>query len=88
MDASTLNRNLKSFLFAIVGAEYLLKMLPAGTHEYARFLRPSELAQFCRDADLDLQCSKGLSYNPLTRRYSMNNNTQVNYLFATRKPAA
>ncbi|WP_310385706.1 bifunctional 2-polyprenyl-6-hydroxyphenol methylase/3-demethylubiquinol 3-O-methyltransferase UbiG [Roseateles sp.] len=83
---STLNRNLKSFLFAIVGAEYLLKMLPAGTHEYARFLRPSELAQFCRDADLDLQCSRGLSYNPLTQRYSLGADTDVNYLLACRRP--
>ncbi|MDP1045263.1 bifunctional 3-demethylubiquinol 3-O-methyltransferase/2-polyprenyl-6-hydroxyphenol methylase, partial [Klebsiella pneumoniae] len=68
---STLNRNAKSFLLAIVGAEYVLNMLPRGTHEYARFVRPSELAQYCRDAGLELQSSRGLSYNPLTQRYSL-----------------
>jgi 2-polyprenyl-6-hydroxyphenyl methylase/3-demethylubiquinone-9 3-methyltransferase len=71
---STLNRNAKSFLLAIVGAEYVLNMLPKGTHEYARFLRPSELAQFCRDA------------NPLTQRYSLGRDTDVNYLMACRRP--
>jgi len=84
---STLNRNLKSFLLAIVGAEYVLKMLPAGTHEYARFLKPAELAQFCRDAGLELQSSRGLSYNPLTQRYSLGADTDVNYLIACRRPA-
>lgn len=84
---STLNRNLKSFLLAIVGAEYLLKMLPAGTHEYARFLKPAELAQFCRDAGLELHSSRGLSYNPLTQRYSLGADTDVNYLIACRRPA-
>lgn len=83
---STLNRNAKSFLLAIVGAEYLLNMLPRGTHEYARFLKPSELAQFCRDAGLELQASRGLGYNPLTQRYSMNSDTDVNYLIACRRP--
>ncbi|NCT84017.1 MAG: bifunctional 2-polyprenyl-6-hydroxyphenol methylase/3-demethylubiquinol 3-O-methyltransferase UbiG [Comamonadaceae bacterium] len=83
---STLNRNAKSFLLAIVGAEYLLNMLPKGTHEYARFLRPSELAQFCRDAGLELQASRGLSYNPLTQRYSLGQDTDVNYLLACRRP--
>lgn len=85
---STLNRNPMSFIQAIVGAEYVLNLLPKGTHEYAKMIRPSELAHYCREAGLELQTTKGLSYNPLTRRYSMNNNTQVNYLFATRKPAA
>ncbi len=85
---STLNRNPMSFLQAIVGAEYVLNLLPKGTHEYAKMIRPSELAHYCREAGLELQATKGLSYNPLTRRYSMNSNTQVNYLFATRKPAA
>jgi 2-polyprenyl-6-hydroxyphenyl methylase/3-demethylubiquinone-9 3-methyltransferase len=84
---STLNRNPKSFLLAIVGAEYILNMLPRGTHEYAKFIQPSELASHCRQAGLDLQTTKGLSYNPLTRRYSLNQDTSVNYLFATRKPA-
>ncbi|MGN6826669.1 bifunctional 2-polyprenyl-6-hydroxyphenol methylase/3-demethylubiquinol 3-O-methyltransferase UbiG [Paucibacter sp. M5-1] len=83
---STLNRNFKSFMLAIVGAEYVLKMLPAGTHEYARFLKPSELAQFGRDAGLELHSSKGLSYNPLTQRYSLGTDTDVNYLMACRKP--
>ncbi|KQW43518.1 MULTISPECIES: bifunctional 2-polyprenyl-6-hydroxyphenol methylase/3-demethylubiquinol 3-O-methyltransferase UbiG [unclassified Roseateles] len=83
---STLNRNAKSFLLAIVGAEYVLNMLPKGTHEYARFLRPSELAQFCRDAGLDAQASRGLTYNPLTQRYSLGADTDVNYLLACRRP--
>jgi 2-polyprenyl-6-hydroxyphenyl methylase/3-demethylubiquinone-9 3-methyltransferase len=84
---STLNRNVKSFMLAIVGAEYVMKMLPAGTHEYARFIKPSELAQYCRDAGLELQASRGLTYNPLTQRYSMGTDTDVNYLLACRKPA-
>ena len=83
---STLNRNFKSFVLAIVGAEYVLKMLPAGTHEYARFLKPSELAQFCRDAGLELHGSKGLTFNPLTQRYSLGRDTDVNYLLACRRP--
>ncbi len=84
---STLNRNAKAFLLAIVGAEYLLKMLPKGTHEYARFLKPSELAQFCRDAGLELQGSRGLTYNPLTQRYNLGSDTDVNYLLACRRPS-
>jgi 2-polyprenyl-6-hydroxyphenyl methylase/3-demethylubiquinone-9 3-methyltransferase len=83
---STLNRNIKSFMLAIVGAEYVLKMLPAGTHEYARFIKPSELAQYCRDAGLELQASRGLSYNPVTQRYSLGTDTDVNYLLACRRP--
>ena len=85
---STLNRNPKSFLFAIVGAEYVLNLLPRGTHEYARMVRPSELAGYCRAAGLDLQATRGMQYNPLTRRYWLNADTSVNYLFATRKPGA
>ena len=84
---STLNRNPKSFLLAIVGAEYVLQLLPKGTHEYARFIRPSELARWCRDGDLDVQATRGLTYNPLTRRYRLNDDTGVNYLFACRRPA-
>ena len=84
---STLNRNPKSFAFAIVGAEYLLRLLPRGTHEYARFIKPSELARWCRDAGLMLQESKGLEYNPLLRRYKLSADTSVNYLLACRKPA-
>ncbi|MET0335755.1 MAG: bifunctional 2-polyprenyl-6-hydroxyphenol methylase/3-demethylubiquinol 3-O-methyltransferase UbiG [Rhizobacter sp.] len=84
---STINRNPKSFLYAIVGAEYLLKMLPQGTHEYARFIKPSELAQWCRDAGLDLRATRGMEYNPLTKRYSLSGNVGVNYLFSCSKPA-
>lgn len=84
---STLNRNPKSFLFAIVGAEYVLQLLPRGTHEYARLIRPSELAAFARDAGLELQETRGLEYNPLTQRYRLSGDTSVNYLFACRRPA-
>jgi 2-polyprenyl-6-hydroxyphenyl methylase/3-demethylubiquinone-9 3-methyltransferase len=82
---STINRNLKAFLFAIVGAEYLLQMLPKGTHEYAKLIRPSELAGHCRSAGLELVHTKGLEYNPLTQRYWLSQDTSVNFLFATRK---
>jgi 2-polyprenyl-6-hydroxyphenyl methylase/3-demethylubiquinone-9 3-methyltransferase len=82
---STLNRNPKSFLFAIVGAEYVLRLLPRGTHEYARFIRPSELARWCRDGGLSLEASRGMEYNPLTRRYWLSADTSVNYLFACRR---
>ena len=83
---STLNRNPKSFLFAIVGAEHVLNLLPKGTHEYARFIKPSELAQWSRDAGLELQGTRGMEYNPLTRRYWLSADTSVNYLFACRRP--
>ena len=83
---STLNRNPKSFLFAIVGAEYVLRLLPRGTHEYAKFIRPSELARWAREAGLATQASRGMEYNPLTRRYWMSGDTSVNYLMACRKP--
>jgi len=83
---STLNRNPKSFLLAIIGAEYVLGMLPRGTHEYAKMIRPSELAGFCRSAGLTVSHSKGLSFNPLTQRYWLNSDTSVNYLLATQKP--
>ena len=83
---STLNRNPKSFLFAIVGAEYVLNLLPRGTHEYAKFIQPNELASDARHAGLDVQTMRGLSYNPITRRYWMNDDTSVNYLVATRRP--
>jgi 2-polyprenyl-6-hydroxyphenyl methylase/3-demethylubiquinone-9 3-methyltransferase len=85
---STLNRNPKSFLFAIIGAEYLLNLLPRGTHEYARFVRPSELAGWCRNAGLELSTTRGMQYNPITRRYWLSDDTDVNYLIACRKPAA
>ena len=83
---STINRNPKSFLFAIVGAEYVLNLLPRGTHEYAKLIQPSELGAYCRAAGLELQQTRGMAYNPLTRRYWLNEDTSVNYLFATRKP--
>ena len=82
---STLNRNPKSFLFAIVGAEYLLNLLPRGTHEYAKMIRPSELARYAREAGLELQHTRGMGYNPITRRYWLSHDTSVNYLFAMRK---
>jgi 2-polyprenyl-6-hydroxyphenyl methylase/3-demethylubiquinone-9 3-methyltransferase len=85
---STLNRNPKSFLFAIVGAEYVLNLLPRGTHEYARMIKPSELATFARASDLELQVMRGMEYNPLTKRYWMSADTSVNYLMATRKAGA
>jgi 2-polyprenyl-6-hydroxyphenyl methylase/3-demethylubiquinone-9 3-methyltransferase len=82
---STINRSPKSFLFAIVGAEYVLNLLPRGTHEYMKFIRPSELAGYCRAAGLELVHTRGMQYNPLTRRYWLSADTGVNYLFATRK---
>ncbi len=82
---STINRNPKSFLFAIVGAEYVLKLLPKGTHEYAKFIRPSELARYAREAGLELEHTKGLEYNPLSRRYWLSGDTSVNYMLGTRK---
>lgn len=84
---STINRNPKSFLFAIVGAEHVLKLLPKGTHEYARFIRPSELTRWCRDAGLDASATRGLEYNPITRRYWLSDDASVNYMIACRKAA-
>jgi 2-polyprenyl-6-hydroxyphenyl methylase/3-demethylubiquinone-9 3-methyltransferase len=82
---STLNRNARSWLMAIVGAEYLLNMLPRGTHEYARFIQPSELAEMIRRTELSLQEIKGMEYNPINQKYSLSHDTRVNYLMATRK---
>lgn len=82
---STINRNAKAFLFAIVGAEYILNILPKGTHEYAKLIKPSELAAYCRRAGLEYQQMRGLEYNPLTRHYWLSANTSVNYMVATRK---
>ena len=84
---STLNRNPKSYLFAIIGAEYLLNLLPRGTHEYARFIKPSELARDCRHAGLEVDELIGMSYNPLSRVYSLCRDTGVNYLMHTRRHA-
>ncbi len=77
---STINRNPKSFVFAIVGAEYLLQLLPRGTHEYAKFIRPSELEAWARHAGLGVREITGMSYNPLSRRYSLGRDIDVNYL--------
>jgi 2-polyprenyl-6-hydroxyphenyl methylase / 3-demethylubiquinone-9 3-methyltransferase len=82
---STLNRNPKAFLFAILGAEYVLQLLPKGTHEYAKFIKPSELASYGRDVGLELTDTRGMQYNPITRRYWLSDDTSVNYMFATRK---
>jgi 2-polyprenyl-6-hydroxyphenyl methylase/3-demethylubiquinone-9 3-methyltransferase len=84
---STINRNPKSFAFAILGAEYVLRLLPRGTHEYARFIKPSELAAGARRAGLELVDLVGMTYNPLSRVYALGNDTDVNYLAAFRKDA-
>lgn len=83
---STLNRNFKSYLFAVIGAEYLLKLLPKGTHEYTKFIRPSELSRWAKHAGLSPSELIGLNYNPLTRSYSLGGNTHINYLMHTVKP--
>lgn len=83
---STLNRNPKSYLFAVIGAEYILRMLPKGTHDYEKFITPSELSQFIRSAGLEVAGLKGMGYNPLTKIYSLNDDTSVNYLVAARRP--
>lgn len=82
---STIHRNLKAFMLAIVGAEYLLNMIPHGTHEYDKLIQPSELAAYCRQAGLDVRHTRGLQYNPLTQRYRLSADTSVNYLFAAHK---
>ena len=82
---STINRNTKAFLFAIVGAEYVLNLLPRGTHEYAKFIKPSELAAYCRSTGLGLSQTRGMEYNPLTRHYWLSDDTSVNYMLATQK---
>ena len=82
---STINRNMKAFLFAIVGAEYVLSLLPRGTHEYGKLIKPSELASYCRAAELELHQVRGMQYNPLTRRYWLSGDTSVNYMQATRR---
>ena len=84
---STLNRNPKAFALAIVAAEYLLRLLPRGTHEFARFIRPSELARWCREAGLVVEAGRGMGYNPLTQRYGLSADTSVNYLLACRRAA-
>jgi 2-polyprenyl-6-hydroxyphenyl methylase/3-demethylubiquinone-9 3-methyltransferase len=83
---STLNRNPKSYLFAIIGAEYVLKLLPKGTHEYAKFIRPSELTTWCRAAGLQPAEIIGMTYNPFTKTYALGQDASVNYIVAARKP--
>ena len=83
---STINRNPKSWLFAIVGAEYVLRLLPRGTHEYAKLIKPSELATWCRAAGFELEAQTGMGYNPLTRKYFLQRNLDVNYIACYRKP--
>ena len=84
---STINRNPKSYMFAIIGAEYLLRMLPKGTHDYHKFIRPSELHQWARQAGLNIHNVTGMTYNPLTRRYSLGTDVDVNYLVHATRPA-
>jgi 2-polyprenyl-6-hydroxyphenyl methylase/3-demethylubiquinone-9 3-methyltransferase len=83
---STINRNPKSYLFAIIGAEYILKLLPKGTHDFSKFIRPSELHQWARKAGLSVQDVSGMSYNPLTRQYSLGSDIDVNYLIHSIRP--
>jgi len=82
---STLNRNPKSYLFAVIGAEYVLKLLPRGTHDFAKFIKPAELAQSCRNAGLSVTDLIGMTYNPITKIYSLGNDTSVNYMIACRR---
>ena len=84
---STLNRNPKSYIMAIIGAEYILRMLPQGTHDYAKFIKPSELSGYIRDAGLEIVDLIGLHFNPLTDQYWLGPNVDVNYMLAVRKPA-
>lgn len=84
---STLNRNPKAYLFAVVGAEYLLKLLPKGTHDYAKFIKPSELSRWAKMGNLEPQEILGMSYNPLTREYSLGRDTSVNYLVRAQRNA-
>jgi len=83
---STINRNLKSYVLAVIGAEYVLKLLPRGTHDYAKFIRPSELAAACRDAGLEVRDITGMSYNPVTKVYSLGSDADVNYILHAASP--
>jgi|TARA_B110000483_G_scaffold54933_1_gene68574 2-polyprenyl-6-hydroxyphenyl methylase/3-demethylubiquinone-9 3-methyltransferase len=85
---STINRNPKSYLLAVIGVEYILRMLPKGTHEYAKFIRPSELGEWIRNAGLEMTHMTGLVYNPITKTYRLNKrDVDVNYMICARKPA-
>jgi 2-polyprenyl-6-hydroxyphenyl methylase/3-demethylubiquinone-9 3-methyltransferase len=83
---ATLNRNLKSYLFAVIGAEYVLNLLPRGTHDYAKFIRPSELSAMCRNAGLSVSGIVGMTYNPLARHYALAPDADVNYILHAQKP--
>jgi 2-polyprenyl-6-hydroxyphenyl methylase/3-demethylubiquinone-9 3-methyltransferase len=83
---STINRNPKAYLFAVLGAEYLLNLLPKGTHDYAKFIKPSELSGYARQADLNVSAMRGMSYNPIAQQYSMVDDVSVNYMLHTTKP--
>ena len=82
---STINRNPKSFLFAIIGAEYILNLLPIGTHEFNKFIKPSELSKMMRNNNLEVQELIGMSYNPLTKNYWLGQNVDVNYIIYAKK---
>lgn len=84
---STINRSIKSYLFAVIGAEYILKLLPAGTHDFTKFIRPAELAKYCSDAGLRPEKIIGLTYNPLMKSYALDSNPDVNYLMHARRDA-
>lgn len=84
---STINRNPKAYLHAVLGAEYLLRLLPKGTHDYAKFITPAELSRFAREAGLTVNTLRGMGFNPLTKIYSLTHDTSVNYLVACSKPA-
>ena len=84
---STINRNAKAYVYAILGAEYLLRLLPKGTHDYARFIRPSELGLWLRQCSMELNDLTGLTYDPLTRRYSLSSDITVNYLCCAGRPS-
>ena len=84
---STINRNPKAYALLILGAEYVLNILPRGTHEYSKFIKPSELAQALRDAGLDVMDISGMQYNPLTRKCRISKDTSTNYLVHARKPS-
>ncbi len=85
---STINRNPKAYLFAVIGAEYLLNLLPKGTHDYAKFIKPSELSSWARQADLDVTAMRGMSYNPIMQHYSLSDDVSVNYMLHAVKSAA
>ena len=85
---STINRSPKSYLMAVLGAEYVLKLVPKGTHSYEKMIRPSELASWCRESGLQLQEMSGLEYNPITKQYKLSDNTDVNYMIHVKKPAS